>query len=258
VRIKSIINKLNIILGLHALRNLGTIVILNKVKNLIHMRLCISRDPSLKLRMTKNRYYKGVGVFISLLLVISSCSIKGYKPITESEKNKIIAPHIFADKFEKVLYKTNLDIYGNEITGLTLIKKTDSAIRVVSMSELGIKYFDIEFPSDRLKPVKVHYIMELLNKKLLVNMIKRDFSLLLLSPEITKSDIKVSDENDSKMLVKHNKLIYFFDSSGAIFEIAKQRSLKPVYRLSGYQQYFPDTIIIDHGKITFEFESIEQ
>lgn len=196
-------------------------------------------------------------ILISILIIVSSCSIKGYKPLTESEKTKIIEPYIFSGDFEKALYKTSIVIYGNNLTGLTLIKKTDSAIRVVSMSELGIKYFDFEFPFDRLKPAKVHYIMELLNKKPLVNMIKRDFNLLLFPPEIDKSDIKISDEDDSKMLVKHNKLIYIFNSSGAISEIAKQRTLKPMISLSGYEQHYPDKIYIEHGKISFDFEVID-
>lgn len=201
-----------------------------------------------------------LGLFFSMLFVISSCSIKGYKPIINSENSKITELHIFDDDFKKVLYRSSINIYGNNITGLTLIKKTDSAIRVVSMSELGMKYFDFEFPPDQLKATKVHYIMETLNKKLLVNMIIRDFNLLLFPPEISRSQIMISEEDCGKMLVKHKKLVYFFNSTGAVTEIQKQRRLfpmKPIISLSGYEQHYPDTIYIDHGKISFEFEVVE-
>ena len=194
---------------------------------------------------------------ISVLFAVSSCSFKGYKPITDFEDNNIVTPYIFAVDFEKALYKTSIEIYGNNITGLTLIKRTDSAIRVVSMSELGIKYFDFEFPIDRLKPIKVHYIMELLNKKPLINMIKSDFSLLLFPPTINESEIRVNDKDNSRMLAKYNKQVYFFNSSGTISEIAKRRTFKPIISISAYTHDLPDTIYIDHGKIEFEFGIIK-
>ena len=147
-------------------------------------------------------------LLISMLIATSSCSIKGYKLITESEKDKIVAPYIFDDDFEKALYKTSINIYDNEITGLTLFKKTDSAIRVVSMSELGIKYFDFEFPFDQLKPATVHYVMEPLNKKILINLLLEDFNLLFFPPVINKSNILISTSDCSKMAAKHNKLVY--------------------------------------------------
>ena len=194
-------------------------------------------------------------VMITALFLISSCSIRGYKPITNHEDGKMPELYIFGSSFEKSLYKTSIVIYGNNLTGLTLIKKTDSAYRVVFMSELGIKYFDFEFPFDQQKPAMVHYIMEPLNKKLLVNMIKKDFTLLFFTPEIIVSEILINNKDDSKMLVKSNNLVYFFNSSGMITRIANQR--KSIISLSGFEQPYPETINIDHGKIMFDFEVID-
>lgn len=200
------------------------------------------------------------GLLIAMLSIVSSCSIKGYRPITNTEESKTIALHIFGGDFKKALYRTSIGIYGNSLTGLTLIKKTDSATRVVAMSELGMKYFDLEFPFDKQKLPKVHYVMEPLNKKLLVNMIIRDFSLLLSPPEINRSEIMISKENNAKMLVEHKKLIYFFNPSGAITEIKKLRRpfhMKPIIALSGRSHHCPDTIIIDRGKVWFEFGRVD-
>ncbi len=52
--------------------------------------------------------------------------------------------------------------------------------RVVFLTEVGIKIFDMEFSSD--SAAKVHYIMETMNKKALVNTLTRDISLVLMSP----------------------------------------------------------------------------
>ena len=207
---------------------------------------------------TSLRFCKGITVLISMIIVVSSCSIKGYKPIANSEEVKATTLHIFDTDFNKALYKTSMVIYGNNITGLTLIKKTDSAYRVVSMSELGIKYFDFEFPFDRQKPTVVHYIMEPLNKKLLIDLLDRDFRLLFFCPDVDKSGIMVSESDSSKMIMKHNRWFYLFNSSGEILEIAKQRSLKQEFRLYNYSKSFPGSINIDHGKIDFDFELVDR
>lgn len=198
------------------------------------------------------------GLLLTLLLIISSCSIKGYKPIAESGKYKITVPYVFANNFEKVLYKTTIEIYNNNITGLTLIKKTDSAYRVVSMSELGMKYFDFEFPLDEQIPAIVHYVMEPLNKKMLVNMITHDFNLIFHLPMIDKSNILISNNDSSNMTAKHNKFYYFFNSLGTISKITKQQSSKPMVSLSDYTQYYPNIIMINHGKIKFKYEGIDK
>ena len=122
-------------------------------------------------------------MLISILFIISSCSIAGYKPVANSEEYQINKLYIFDNDFKKALYKTNINIYGNNLTGLTLMKKTDSAMRVVSMSELGIKYFDFEFPDDTQKEFKVHYVMEPLNKEFVINKISKEFTFMFFLPD---------------------------------------------------------------------------
>lgn len=191
-----------------------------------------------------------------MLLIVTSCSIKEYKPISESEKRKITEPYIFSNNFEKILYRTSINIYGKNISGISLIKKTDSSTRVVSMSELGIKYFDIEFPFNKQIPAIVHYIMEPMNKKLLINMIIRDFKLLLFPPEINQSDILINNDG-TKMIEKFNKHYYYFNSYGNISQISKSLKSKPNIYLFGYNNGFPQTISLNHGNIWFEFNAIE-
>ena len=193
---------------------------------------------------------------ISVLFAVSSCSVKGYKPITETEKSKIFEPHIFTDDFEKALYKTSIEIYGNSLTGLTLIKRTDSAIRVVSMSEMGMKYFDLEFPLNRIELTKVHYIMKPLDKKMFINLLDRDFRLLLFYPEVKCTDILINEQNNGQMLVRYKKLVYFFDSSGAISEISNRQSLTPIISVSSNLEQITETIKIEHRKTIFEFERL--
>ncbi|NQU34362.1 MAG: hypothetical protein HQ521_14115 [Bacteroidetes bacterium] len=197
---------------------------------------------------------------ISSLIIISSCSIRGYEPISNSETNKTLAPYVFGDEFKKAVYKTNINIYSNNLTGITLIKKIDSAYRVVSMSELGIKYMDIEFPFDRQKSAKVHYIMESLNRKMLVNMFIKDFSLLFYPPEISHSHIMVNENNPDNLLIENKNLVYIFNSEGTISNIKKKRisgGTRPIVSFSYAKQASPNTISVIHGKIDYEFAIID-
>lgn len=51
--------------------------------------------------------------------------------------------------------------------------------RVVFLTEIGIKLFDMEFSAD--SAAKVHYMMEAMNKKALINTLSRDISLVLMN-----------------------------------------------------------------------------
>ena len=123
-----------------------------------------------------------------------------------------------------------------------------------------MKYFDFEFPINQQKDPIVHYIMEPLNKKLLINMIEKDFGLLFYLPEIINSQVMVGVEDKSEVLVKHNKLIYLSDSIGVISQIKKRRILLPnntIISLSKSNQPYPDTIDINHGKISLNFVKLK-
>lgn len=199
-----------------------------------------------------------IGLLISMQFVIS-CSTAGYKTLASSAENHIKEPHIFVRDFKKAVYKTSINIYGNNLTGLTLIKKTDSAMRVVSMSELGIKYFDFEFPDDQQLEFKVHYVMEPLNKDFIISKISKEFRLMFSLPNFERSSVMMSKKNTSQLLFKSKNEIYFFDQTGAITEISKLRwpiAPKPIIRLSDYKQSFPQSINIDYSNVSFELDVV--
>jgi len=208
-------------------------------------------------------YSKRISIYafsIVLLTLASSCSVVGYKAVSNSNDNNIATIQIFDDNFEKALYKTDINIYSTNLTGITIIKKKDSAMRVVSMSELGMKYFDFEFHNNQQKDPVVHYIMASLNKNLLVNMIKKDFGLLFYLPKINESKVMVNVEDKSKILIKNNKLLYLSDTMGTISIIKKYRVLLPnktIITLSKTAQSYPDTIEINHGKISLNFVNLK-
>src|SRR5258708_13414216 len=83
-------------------------------------------------------------------------------------------------------YHASVEVVGNHISGLLLIKNMpDSAIRVVFTNEAGITFFDFGFSRDRT--FTVHSIIKKLNKKPVVQTLRKDFELILALPFVKAS-----------------------------------------------------------------------
>lgn len=94
--------------------------------------------------------------------VIHDC-LTGLKPVYRNE-----------------LYKAQVNITGNSLSGLLLIKKMpDSSTRVVFSTEMGVKFFDFEFMENG--EFKVIDILKKLNKKPVIRALQRDFELVLMN-----------------------------------------------------------------------------
>ena len=114
-----------------------------------------------------------------LLLFISSCStvnvVKDYTPAAV-EKNTFEVPYFTNPKMDYV-YKANISVYGNELSGIFIAKKiNDTTHRVVFTTEFGNKLLDFEISETDFK---VNSIVEDLDRKILINTLKTDFRLLL-------------------------------------------------------------------------------
>lgn len=200
------------------------------------------------------RHIKIFSLLILIALFGSSCKIAGYHSAKETPG--IDSIYVFESGFTKALYSTEINIYGHNFSGLTLIKKTDNAYRVVAMSELGMKYFDLEFPIDEYDTVTKHYIMEVLNKKLLVNMIISDLRLLFNCPCLCSCKPKV---NNGEYAADCKKLWYVINKEGVISSVVKPRFLlsdKQIITLEYNGDDYPSEISIDRGKINFRYTAI--
>ncbi len=161
----------------------------------------------------------------------------------------------FKPAFTVALYNTTVDVMGNHLSGLLLIKKMpDSSTRIVFSNEMGLGFFDFEFAADG--SFKVHSIMKKLDKKSVIKTLQHDFELVLMN-----------NLDNSKAVVKtHEGLTYFIfpQSKGFNYYITNQtgNELVRLERASNkktiveavmknYINGIPDTIGISHK--TFEF-----
>ena len=85
----------------------------------------------------------------------------------------------FKPAFKSALYSTSVDVTGNHLSGLLLIKKMpDSSTRLVFSNEMGFSFFDFEFSKEG--EFKVHSIIKKMNKKAVIKTLRKDFELILM------------------------------------------------------------------------------
>lgn len=93
-----------------------------------------------------------------------------------SQEQTIENPY-FSDPSKDYVYKASIDVYGNNFGGLLIVKKMGEATyRIAFTTEMGNKLFDFSLENEALK---VNYCMDALNRKLLLNVLEKDFTTLI-------------------------------------------------------------------------------
>ncbi len=116
---------------------------------------------------------------IVLCIALTSCSINKYHKLSDCKtvpaENALIRV-VPSDKTVK--FKTTIDVLKNHLSGIVLVKQTDSTTKhIVFVTELGMKMFDFEVKDDSVKAL---YVFDPLNKPALVNVLKENFKAMLL------------------------------------------------------------------------------
>ena len=161
----------------------------------------------------------------------------------------------FQPQFSTSLYSTQVNIVGNHLSGLLVIKKMpDSSIRIVFTSEMGLSLFDFEFGANNA--FKVHYIISKMNRKAVIKTLRKDFDLVLM---------RGLDMNTGNIFRDNNRIYYGFpQEKGSNYYITdpeckdllgmeRASRKKSVVRavMKDYQNGIPDTIGITHTNFQF-------
>lgn len=192
-------------------------------------------------------------VFFLLIGLVAGCS-GSKKMTTEAGNMKVSQPHFFAPDFSKALYKADMNIYGRELSGLMLFKKSKGSTQVAFVSEFGLKYFEIEVPANNTAPVTFHYLMDLMNRKPVVKMLKTSFRMLFLHyPENEKNYSFECHDGWMVSVLKDrgDKVNYSYQQNSGWVESARQYGwFKPKIKMeaSGYGGQYSSTIRIWQGK----------
>ena len=124
----------------------------------------------------------------SLVFITASCAVKTVAGYNESDEAGIYEAPYFSDKAEDYVYKAHISVYGKEFGGIFIAKKvSDSIYRAAFTTEFGTKLFDFEISDNSFN---VNYIIEELDRKIIINTLKQDFMLLLKQRHVYKSSYK--------------------------------------------------------------------
>ena len=180
---------------------------------------------------------------------------------------KLSQPWVFSNSFEKGLFKAEMRIYDNSLSGLIIIKRTGETFRAVFVSEIGIKYFDIEIGSNETNDFTVHYILEMLNRKQITAFIEDTFRMLTMSFGETKKESSFLCDGSGNMVKvtktqNHGKFRYdYHPNFGQVNTMIQFGFLKKTLiniELSEYDYLSPSLIVAKQKKMQLVLKQIEQ
>ncbi|WP_298538825.1 hypothetical protein [uncultured Aquimarina sp.] len=119
-------------------------------------------------------------LLISILIVsVLGCKVTTVDDFTESkvETNDMVQNPYFSNPDIDYVYKADIKVYGNEFSGILILKKVAlQKHRIVFTSQFGSTFFDIEFEKGQYR---INSIVDQLNRKIILNTLIRDFALLI-------------------------------------------------------------------------------
>lgn len=190
------------------------------------------------------------------LLVFTSCAVKTVKDFDKMEvTSQVYKIPYFSDKNEDYVYKASISVYGNDFGGIFIVKKTnENTHRAVFTTEFGNTLFDFEISGNDFK---VNHIIEELDRKILINTLKRDFMLLL------KEDFKVAEQYENENFKvykspdsKRFNYIFINKSDGKFSKLIHSTTSKEKINIEYLSENntLADKIIIQHKNIKLRIE----
>jgi hypothetical protein len=118
----------------------------------------------------------------------------------------------FRGDTNRILFRAHVDIYRNHLGGLMLIKPVnEKGFRVLFITEVGIKIIDMEFLNNG--DFKLHYCLDALNRKSVLETLKNDMGLILMPiPEDSRIKMMKDRRTGNTVIKSKNKngLTYYF------------------------------------------------
>ncbi len=189
----------------------------------------------------------------SCLLVFMGCS-PAYKQMQTANAD-VNALQKFKPLFTVALYNTQVDVVGNHLSGLLLIKRMpDSSLRMVFSNEMGYKFFDFEFtPGGNFK---VHSIIKKMDKRSVLKTLRKDFELVLME-HLNTDQVSVRTENGLIYYIFPQSKGYNYyitnDKTDKLVRMERASRKKTIVEaiMENYINGVPDTIGISHKTFNF-------
>ncbi|WP_228403374.1 hypothetical protein [Chryseobacterium sp. RU37D] len=155
--------------------------------------------------------------------------------------------NLYFSSKEDYVYKCQMDIYNNHVSGILSIKKINETMHRVAMtSDFGNKLIDFEISENDFK---LNYVLPDLDKKIVINFLKNDFQQLLKQKyPVTKS---FENGNSKIYLSKIDKKSYylFFNKENSLLNqiiYMKNNMEKIDFTFDAKKHIFADSLNLQH------------
>ena len=191
-------------------------------------------------------------LFISLI----SCSLKTTKDLLEVDLSKnTIENAYFSDESKDYVYKAKIEVYGNNFGGILIIKKqSENKHRVVFTTEFGNKLFDFLYEGDKFT---LNYIVEELDKKMIVNTLQKDFKILISERQKVNNQFQSEDFEVYQTTDSNRNNFYFFNKKSATLDKivnASKSKEKLEILFDNIEGKNANSIVINHKNIKLNIE----
>lgn len=203
-----------------------------------------------------------LAISLVAVFVLASCSLKTTEGLRQVPFSKIeVENPYFSNTEMDYVYKAKIDFYKKNFGGILIIKKIGfQNHRVVFTTEFGSKLFDFQFEGDTFTK---HFMIEDLDKKFVVNILKDDFKLLVNEKAKVLEVYESKEKRIYKTQSEDRFNFYFLDNKdGALQKIVNTSKTKEKvvidFTVSG--ENVAETIAIKHKniKLTIALEKFKK
>lgn len=193
---------------------------------------------------------------LCFIFIFSSCTLSTARDFVYVENTvRAYKNPYFADLDKDYVYKANFEVYAHEFSGILIIKKlADEHHKIVFTTEFGTKMMDLELKDDDFI---IHFIADDLNRKILINTLKKDFEILL--QEDVKVDKSFKNERFNIFQAQKTKRsnYYFVNKENNQLENilnASRRKEKIVFNFESKDGKTAENVLIGHKSIKLKIK----
>ena len=197
-----------------------------------------------------------VYILIFSLLIFSACQSLPYSKANaklQLDIKNYELKSIFYQDTSGHVYDVRIYIQKKEFSGLLFFKQINNMYRFSILTKTGQKLVDMSVSeSDMI----VHHVMSELDRKLILDQLKRDLQLLILHCHVSENTEVVKSQSLNKTFIRLPSCLddapdfthFIFDEHGQLAQIGvgKKRRMKSWAIFQNYHNDFPQHITIDH------------
>jgi hypothetical protein len=191
---------------------------------------------------------------ILLILLLSGCSaslFNNYRVYDMQAAPDENSCSWFREDTGRYLFQSSIDIYKNNFSGLLFVKPLNESHRILFITELGIKIFDMEF--FRKGDFRIHYCLDEMNRKSITNTLGNDLSLMIYNIADNGTAEVMQERNEGRLAIKSEdgrgtRYCLINKKTGKIDELIKTGTFAKKLNIKFFSTAgtAPDSIVFTH------------